>query len=187
MTNLEPVLGGDDTIRRNFSKLQDLFTKTAALISNAFDGSTSQTAPAQARVYNSANIPTVDNTVKTLTFNSERWDTGNYHSTSSNTDRLTAPTAGLYAIGIDVQWAANVTGIRLVRIQHSSGTIIARDIRGAVAGTGEAEQCFSTTWQMAAGEYVFAEVFQLSGGALNVTALASSSPEFWIVRVGSST
>lgn len=31
MSNLEPVLGGDDTVRRNFSKIEDLYTSTAAV------------------------------------------------------------------------------------------------------------------------------------------------------------
>ena len=45
-------------------------------------------------VYNNANISIATGTNTALTFNSERYDNAAMHSTSSNTQRITAPTGG---------------------------------------------------------------------------------------------
>lgn len=143
--------------------------------------------PAQARVFNDANISIgTSGTAQTLTFNSERFDTGNFHSTSSNTSRLTAPTAGLYYVGANVQFDANVTGIRRAAIQVNGSGFIADDSRKAADSGGFPTWVnVSTVYHLDATDYVEAVVQQSSGGALNVIASAARSPEFWIVRLGS--
>src|SRR3990167_8910278 len=51
-----------------------------------------------ARAYNDAAISLTSGTATIITLNQERWDTDTIHSTSSNTGRLTATTAGRYQI-----------------------------------------------------------------------------------------
>ena len=46
------------------------------------------------RAYNNAAIDPATGSWVTLTFNAERWDTNDMHSTVSNTERLTIPTGG---------------------------------------------------------------------------------------------
>ncbi|KKM04831.1 hypothetical protein LCGC14_1760300, partial [marine sediment metagenome] len=78
-----------------------------------------------ARVYNDAAITLTTNVVKFLTFNQERYDTDTIHSTSSNTDRLTATTAGKYLISATVEIESNGTGRRNLLIELNGSTAIA--------------------------------------------------------------
>lgn len=115
------------------------------------------------------------------------WDThdgaaSTFHSTSSNTGRITIPAgrAGYYLVGAAVEFAANATGRRGVRIVHSvSSTVIAMSLEDATP-SGTHGLTLGTPWNPAAAEYFTLEVFQNSGGALNCTRAASYSPEFWI-------
>ena len=141
-------------------------------------------AASGARVYNSANISVSHNDSSApLTFDSERFDTGDFHSTSSNTGRLTAPTAGLYLMGACVQFAANATGLRALLLRLNGSTFIVRELIDIDSATTHG-LAVSTTYQLAAGDYVEAIAFQTSGGALNVEAGANYSPEFWINHLG---
>ena len=139
-----------------------------------------------ARVYNSGNltIPTASST--DLTFDSERWDTDTIHSTVTNTERLTATTAGTYLIAGTVRWAANSTNVRGVRIKVGGGNYIAsnRAIPDTGGGRGEIAQTVSTIWVLEAGHYVTLSVYQDSGGNLDVVATASYTPEFMMQRIG---
>lgn len=132
------------------------------------------------RVYNSAaqSIPDVTHTA--ITFDTERVDVGGLHSTVSNTSRITVPSGGdgWYSIGGGLEYAAvNTTGIRQAEIKLNGSTIIAIQ---QVPAANIVQQCnVSCFWQLAAGDYVELVAFQSSGGALNVDAATSYSPEFW--------
>lgn len=138
----------------------------------------------QARVFNSANISIVTSgTPQFLTFDSERFDNGGLHSTSVNTGRLTAPITGLYMIGGGVEFAVSGIGSRQLALRVNGTTFIATENQSAVAGD-VTEMDIATPYRMTAGDYVELRAFQNSGGALNVTAAANYSPEFWMYRVG---
>jgi len=137
-----------------------------------------------ARVYNSANISVANFSHQYLTFNSERFDNDSIHSTSSNTDRLTAPSAGVYLIQAHVRFASNATGTRALRLQVNGSTLIALRSQAAVAaGYGQTELEISTTYKLAANDYVRVSAFQDSGGALNVEAGGNFSPEFAMTKL----
>lgn len=144
-----------------------------------------------ARVYNSANISVANAAWTALTFDTERWDlfddaASTFHSTVSNTGRITVPTNldGYYLIGGHVEFASNTTGQRGIRITHSSGpTVIAAQVVDAVGAVAQGLSV-TTLWSMAATNYVTLEVYQSSGGALNALNTNAYSPEFWMVRVG---
>lgn len=151
---------------------------------------TVDSAIAGCRVYNNANISVANNTWQALTYNTERFDSfdnasSTFHSTSANTDRITIPTGlgGYYLIGGHVEFAANTTNRRGIRIVHSVGTtVLASDEQEAtVVAMGLS---ISTLFALAAAEYVTMEVFQNSGGAINAQASGNYSPEFWAVRLG---
>lgn len=137
----------------------------------------------QARVYNNAALTLTTGTVATLTFNTERFDSGSLHSTSSNTGRLTAPVTGLYMAGAHVSFASNATGIRLLRVRLNGSTVIGTQLMPAVSGDSTVVSV-STLYQLTAGDYVEAQAYQTSGGNLNVEASGNFSPEFWMVRLG---
>lgn len=151
---------------------------------------TVDSAVAGCRVYNSAAISIPTATWTALTFNSERFDlyddaASTYHSTVSNTGRITIPAGlgGYYLIGGHVEFAASTTNRRGIRIVHSvAATVIASEEAEAVAS--DHTMSLVTFYALAATEYVTLEVWQNSGGALNVLAAGNYSPEFWAVRVG---
>lgn len=151
---------------------------------------TVDSAVAGCRVYNSANISVSSGSYTALTFDSERFDSfdntaSTYHSTSANTDRITIPAGlgGYYLIGAHVEFAANSTNRRGIRLIHSVGSaVIAAEEQQSTAN--DMGLSITTLWSLAATEYVTVQVWQNSGGALNVQASAKYSPEFWAIRVG---
>lgn len=149
------------------------------------DGSLDVRTSIGARAFNSANISIPNNTNTALTFDSERFDTDTIHSTSSNTDRLTATTAGKYVISCTATWAANTTGQRRMYLELNNTTTIAnvadKDVVGAGA-TADADE-LTTIYDLAATDYVRCFVHQNSGGALNISTLAQYSPEFMMHKL----
>jgi hypothetical protein len=138
----------------------------------------------QASVFNSANISIATSALRQwLTFDSENYDTGNFHSTTTNTGRLTAPVPGLYLIGASVEFASNATGYRELDLRVNGSTFIAADRMPAASG-GAHIMSTQRVYQLDAGDYVETGVIQVSGGALNVVRQSAWSPEFWIVRLG---
>lgn len=135
------------------------------------------------RVYNSALQTIANNSLVALTFDSERYDNGGMHSTSSNTSRITAATAGVYAMAVAISWAANSVGIRVVTIRLNGTTrIVSNNIPTSVTGGGVDENC-GTVYRLAASDYVEAMVYQDSGGNLDVALVGNYSLEFacqWI-------
>jgi len=160
-------------------------------ISSDSAAQTVDSAMSGCRVFNSAAISIPNATWTLLTFNSEQWDThdaaaSTFHSTSSDTGRITIPAGrdGYYLIGAHVEFAADVAGRRGLQIVHSVGaSVIALSSEDATpSGVHALTVC--TLWHLAAAEYVTCEVFQNSGAALNATRSADYSPEFWITFVG---
>ncbi len=138
----------------------------------------------QCRVYNSVALTVATGTNVALTFDSERADNDNLHSTTSNTSRLTAARAGLYLITGSVEWAANATGIRMAAIRLNGTTLLATTQTPPCTGGVDTAQVVSTLYQLAAGDYVELIGYQTSGGNLNVVQYQQSSPEFSMVKVG---
>lgn len=93
----------------------------AAIISpTAFDG---------CRAYKSSGggNQTISNSTDTIvTFDSEHWDTNSYHSTSSNTGRLTVPSSpstGRYMLSGNIKWGSGLTGIRRLQLLRSGSAV----------------------------------------------------------------
>jgi hypothetical protein len=107
------------------------------------------------------------------------------HSTSSNTGRLTAPSggAGKYLIELNVAWASNATGVRVLKLIYNGVTGIG-STTVAPGTTGEWTQSVSTVWSLNAGDYVTAVVYQNSGGSLAVSALNYRSANFSATWLG---
>lgn len=136
-----------------------------------------------ARVFNSAAITLTSGVGAVLTFDSERFDTGNLHSTVSNTSRLTAPITGLYLIGASVEFAANATGIRQFTLRLNGTTIIGVIDQVLSSAGGVTWLTTDTIYRLVAGDYVEVVAAQNSGGNLNVNASGNYSPEFWMFRL----
>lgn len=139
-------------------------------------------SPPAARVYNSAlqTIPTATPTA--ITFDSEWFDTDTIHEAVTHPDRLTAKTAGVYLIFGSVRFAANNTGQRALNIILGATFGISGDNRTAVQGD-VTDVSISTAWQLSVNDFVQLQVYQDSGGNLNVSQVNRSSPQFGMVRI----
>lgn len=100
-------------------------------------------------------------------------DTDSMHSTSSNTSRIVATTAGLYLVTVSIYFAANATGYREVklRINSAGSSVGGTPVRGGqfripATATGSGYCGGATSVRLAATDYIEAFVTQTSGGSL---------------------
>lgn len=137
-----------------------------------------------ARVYNDAAITCTNAVPKTLSFNTERYDTDLIHEGVTNPSRLTCKTAGKYYIGGNVLFTNNATGGRLLTIKLNNTSYIAdarNPANGATLYTGINLSC---VYDLAINDYVELIALQDSGGDLTIRADPNMSPEFWMQRIG---
>lgn len=140
-----------------------------------------------ARVFNSAAESIADSAWTALTFDSETFDSDAFHDTGTNPDRLTVPTGkgGTYLLVGLVEFASNLVGVRGVRIRlNGAGNGIARIFDGPNAGNDILGVTLSCIYPLVATNFVTLEVFQSSGGALNVDAASRFTPDFMLARLG---
>ena len=127
-----------------------------------------------AKAHNSG-TESINNTTWTpVTYDSEGangWDSSNIHSVASNTDRFTVPVAGKYVVFGEVYWAANATGFRAMRVTVNS-TQVSEDYRINLVATAFT---MNHSWVVncAANDIIRIEVYQSSGGALNITNVSA--------------
>lgn len=140
------------------------------------------------KIYNSGTQSINNTTTTPITFNLEEFDSSGFHSTSSDTSRITIPTGydGKYLIGGMTSWDTNATGERYMRFKKNGSL----DIRGshvhASADAGGPKQETAALVDLVAGDYVELNVFQDSGGSRTVGAGAGSDLHMstaWAYRV----
>lgn len=115
----------------------------------------------------------VSGTDYALTFNVEEVDRDNGHSTTTNTNRYTAQTAGYYYFDAKASFTGNATGTRSARFRKN-GTNIQDSgmITPYALNTNACVLPLYTFVYLAVGDYVEIILNQSSGGALN-TSVAS--------------
>ena len=134
-----------------------------------------------ARVYNSAAEAVASNNTTELTFDSDRYDTGNLHSTTMHPGLLTAPITGVYLVTASVRWSANNNGTRFIGITDSGcgcQEIASSWQPASSTGFGLTDQTVSTLYKLNAGDYLTLQGYQDSGTTLSVSSLSASGPEF---------
>lgn len=111
----------------------------------------------------------ISNTTFTvITFDSELFDTDGFHSTTTNTSRMTIPSgkAGKYLIVGRGTFANNATGNRGVRILKN-GTLIGEIQTWNAGATYGSSVEITQIADLTVGDYVELASFQASGGSLN--------------------
>ena len=136
------------------------------------------------RVYNSSNVKITGSVNQQIPFDTERWDTNNIHSTTSNTSRLTCRTAGKYLIIGNIQWEADDNGQRFLSIYLNGTTFIGR-VRDDVDPTSPTNisQIVTTIYDLQVDDYIEL-VARQSSSTIDVEAAANHSPEFMMQRIG---
>jgi len=117
-------------------------------------------------VTNANTFNVTSGTEMTVTFDSEFYDTDAFHSTSTNTDRLTVPSgkAGKYLVVFTSQWQANESSasvIKHIRIQKNGNIVGRTQVLGANSNT---QQTYQTTAivDLAVADYINVTVYTSS-------------------------
>jgi len=105
---------------------------------------------------------TAGDTWQTCTFDSEVHDTNSYHSTSSNTSRLTIPTTGYYNFyAAAVFYTSTNSGYRSMRFRRNGNVFTPNTNDGDLLQTGSTRTglTIDTTWNLTAGDYIELQLF----------------------------
>lgn len=136
-------------------------------------------ANAAARAYRSAAmaLPT-SGSFTTITWDTHDapFDDVGLHSLTTSPTRFTAPVAGRYRLTGQVEYAPNVTGVRIVRVLKN-GARLCDNAQNALSDgtTANRVQVDSGIVQLAAGDYLEVAAFQSSGGSLSLNTGATST------------
>jgi hypothetical protein len=120
-------------------------------------------------VYTTTNQSIANSTYTAINFNSESIDTDGFHSTTTNTSRITIPSgkAGKYSIAFNVMYDPNVTGSRSINVYKNGATLMGSgEVQGS-AGSYVYNSGFFIA-ELAVGDYLEFMIYQTSGGALTV-------------------
>ena len=115
------------------------------------------------RLFYTADATITNNTATILNFNSETFDTDSFHSTSTNTSRITIPAGkdGKYLINGKANWNASATGVRQVYIYLNNTSNISQSTLNS--GAEVFDVSVTTTANLSAGDYIEFGVYQTSG------------------------
>lgn len=124
-------------------------------------------------VYSTSDQSLSNNTNTVISFQAETYDTDGYHSTSSNTSRITIPSGkgGYYLVFASLSFVANSSGIRETTIIKNGNTAsIIYSVADVVSSGTYASCATSKVISLAAGDYIEVQARQTSGGSLSVYA-----------------
>lgn len=129
------------------------------------------------RAYHSADQSIGSEALTTVALNSESFDNGGLHSTSSNTYRITIQRAGKYLVGFRLRFSSNAVGIRQGQIYKNTSAYPIVGRRAAISGA----ETFVSEYDvlnLAVGDTLDLYAYQDSGSTLDLVsggADASSS------------
>jgi hypothetical protein len=135
-------------------------------------------------VYNNADIShATSGAWQTLTFNSEERDQHGWHSTVSNTGRITPTMPGMYLFHGTVAFATDTTGLRQLRLLKN-GSLIVNIIRSeGLASAHTAIEVTRLIYMNGTTDYMELSAHQTSGGALDMKYADAYTPYFSAMRI----
>ena len=133
---------------------------------------------------NSANISLANNTTVTLTWDTEVFDVGGYHSTSTNTSRITIPSgkAGKYLVSGLTRYSSNSGGRRIVQITKNGAN--AWDFESCDPGSTDLGLQGIAIIDLAVGDYVEMTAWQNSGTTLTAQNASTRYSSFSAYLIG---
>jgi hypothetical protein len=146
---------------------------TANTVENGAIGTAqlASTIPAASAYTTGQTITSGSHTIVAL--NGENYDTAGMHDNVFDNSRVTAPVDGIYAANGLVEWEADTSGARLLRLQKNGSVQIASVNQAPV--TAATAQSVTAYVALAAGEYVEMLIFQDSGGPLDLSPPQNAS------------
>ena len=135
-----------------------------------------------ARAHNGGSAITVaNNTFTAITLNSESFDTDAFHSTVTNTSRMTIPSGknGKYAINATVTFQGNSSNcnVQLALYKNGSSTVLNRN--GEQINSGERDFSINTVLDLVATDYL--EMFVSQNSGINRAFYATNSQGYFCV------
>ena len=152
-----------------YSKLDLAGSVVDADISSSAGIVASKISGVGAKVYRSSGDTNVlDDTIHTINFDLEEYDTDGMHSTSTNTSRLTVQTAGKYLVWATVFWQSNATGYRATRlVKNTESVSYAEHTANAVSGD-LTNQTVVFEDDFVVDDYMQVKIYQNSGSTLTI-------------------
>ena len=124
------------------------------------------------RLTNTTDFTIATSTNTLLTWNTETYDTDAFHSTATNTSRITIPAgkAGYYLIQSNIMWYYNVNYYRNISIYKNGTSVTGSGTIGDNAGNTypTVQHSVSAILYLAVADYIEVNVLQTTGGNLNI-------------------
>jgi len=132
-----------------------------------------------------SNFSLANSTDTIVNWDTEEFDTDGFHSTVTNTSRLTVPVgkAGKYVFGCNATFDANGTGLRNIAVRLNGSTIIATNTAWNTSASGNAGATIIRAYVFAENDYIELRAFQSSGGTLSLLGGASAN-QFFMYYLG---
>jgi len=164
----------------NFSKgtgwyYRDAIAAAAAGKLIRFDGAKRVTTPT-ALVYRAGTTALTSGVFTTLTPDTMRWDNNQFWNPTSNPERITFKSAGLYLIGGYVEFNAVTGGRRYVQISANNTTPLVQQVV-TVANANATRLSLSTIYYFAANDFI-----EIDAQA-TVAGVTVALPNFWVVGI----
>lgn len=139
---------------------------------------------------NPPRVGLIQNTTQTIAtatwtavaFDTEFWDTDNMHSTTSNTSRVTATTAGMYLVNGALSWTAPAAGQILRAAIRQNGASFLPTIMTTEGVNNQVN--VSVTAQMNAGDYLELMAYQSTGANLALTTSGGYNSTLYVNFLG---
>jgi len=127
-------------------------------------------------VRNNVNQSIPNNAVTTASWAYEEFDTGGFHSTTTNTDRLTATATGKYLGLAAMSWKSAAAGRRvcILSVNDGASNPVQHSDTAPSASTSKWQQLV-TVVELDTGDYLTVQVLQSSGAALDLLGFSSFS------------
>lgn len=142
-----------------------------------------------ASAYATAGTSIANNSSVPIDLAGEEFDTDGFHSTSSNTSRMTIPAglAGKYLAVGQISWDTNVTGERILLLMKNGTGFAAGQptVRDTTTDTQFSQQG-TGVFDLVAGDYIQLTAYQSSGGTRDIDTSSPSRTWLKIMRIDSS-
>lgn len=130
-----------------------------------------------------SNVSIPDSSITQIGFGTQDQESGSAVTWDGTNNRFTVNIAGVYVITANIMWAGNSTGSRRLNINAGALTDHVRSVPG---NTNNYSQTLTVMVNLAVSDIINCQVYQNSGGALNIDGTtAAGTPSFQVALIKS--